>query len=89
MPACAGFLTGDGGSSPSSPPRECCHAIDPFFQEDKGTKALCLCHVVNGDAGRRFPAPVNHTRANSFLQQCGWTTLTSEQVSDICANRKS
>lgn len=88
MPACAGFLTGaDGGSggAPSSlPPSKCCDAINPFF-DDKSTTPLCLCHVVNGDLGELLPAPMNRTRANSFLQQCG-LELTQDQVSEICAN---
>ncbi|RLM87123.1 uncharacterized protein C2845_PM04G09850 [Panicum miliaceum] len=47
---------------------------------------LCLCHVVNGDAGELLPAPVNHTHATSLLQQCGFE-FTADNVTDICANR--
>ncbi|CAO2211555.1 unnamed protein product [Urochloa humidicola] len=82
MPACAGFLTGGGASS--SPQSKCCDAINPFF-DDKSTTPLCLCHVVNGDLGKLLPAPMNHTRANSFLQQCG-LDLTPDKVTKICAN---
>ncbi|CAO2184347.1 unnamed protein product [Urochloa humidicola] len=83
MPACAVFLTG-GNASSSSPPSKCCDAITPFF-DDKSTTPLCLCHVVNGDLGELLPAPMNRTRANSFLQQCG-LELTPDKVSKICAN---
>ncbi|CAL5001057.1 unnamed protein product [Urochloa decumbens] len=83
MPACAGFLTGGNGSA-SSPPSKCCDAITPFF-DDKSTTPLCLCHVVNGDLDELLPKPMNRTRANSFLQQCGFE-LTSDKVSMICAN---
>ncbi|KAG2633475.1 hypothetical protein PVAP13_2NG143503 [Panicum virgatum] len=84
MPPCASFLTSDDSSVPS-PPSKCCHVIKPFF-EDGSTSPLCLCHVVNGDAGNLLPAPVNHTRATSLLEQCGYG-FTSDNVTDICSNR--
>ncbi|PUZ69554.1 hypothetical protein GQ55_2G118900 [Panicum hallii var. hallii] len=84
MPPCAGFLTSND-SSVSSPPSRCCDVIEPLFQ-DKSTSPLCLCHVVNGDAGKLLPAPVNHMRATSLLQQCG-SEFTADNVTDICANR--
>ncbi|KAF8691659.1 hypothetical protein HU200_040042 [Digitaria exilis] len=78
-PPCSGFLTGDDKSSPSSPPKKCCGAVSSFFR-DNSTTPLCLCRVINGDAGK-----VNHTRALSVLQLCG-LGVSPDQVSKICSN---
>ncbi|CAN6171892.1 unnamed protein product [Urochloa humidicola] len=82
LPACADFLTGDGDVS--SPPQKCCDGILPFFQ---GSLAFCYCHVVNGDANKLLPAPVNQSRALNFLQHCGFG-LTQYDVTDICEKGK-
>ncbi|CAN6166059.1 unnamed protein product [Urochloa humidicola] len=85
MTPCAAFLTGNGTGASSSPSKNCCKAIDPFFQ-DHSTTPLCLCHVVNGDVGKLLPAPVNLTQANAFLPQCHFE-LSREEVSKICGDK--
>ncbi|CAN6203789.1 unnamed protein product [Urochloa humidicola] len=85
MAPCAAFLTGDGTGASSSPSKNCCNAIDPFFK-DHSTTPLCLCHVVNGDVGKLLPAPVNRTQANAFLSQCHFE-LSPKEVSKICGDK--
>jgi hypothetical protein len=90
MPPCGGYLTDADNGSASAPPKECCNAIRPFFDShsQSAAPALCLCHVVNGDYGKLLKAPMNNTRADSFLQQCG-LELTSAQVDRICTGKSS
>ncbi|CAN6179998.1 unnamed protein product [Urochloa humidicola] len=78
---CAGVLT-DGGSATFNSSSKCCRTIQPFFS-DQNTTLSCLCHVLNGDAGEILHAPVNHTRALSYLHVCGFG-MTPDMFTQFC-----
>ncbi|CAL5080089.1 unnamed protein product [Urochloa decumbens] len=79
LPACAGFLTAGGGVS--SPPRKCCNSIETLFYTDSAP--FCYCHVINGDANKLLPAPVNQSHALNLLQHCGFG-ITPDDITYIC-----
>nr|CAB3452805.1 unnamed protein product [Digitaria exilis] len=79
MPACASFLTG----GEPSPPKRCCKSVGALVG-DLGSSSLCVCHVMNGEADRLFQAPVNHTRAISFMELCGYDIIRPEEAPEFC-----
>lgn len=81
MAPCSGFLT-DAGVPFDRSSTKCCGVIQHFF-DDRSTSPSCLCHVLNGDADGILHAPVNHTRALSLLDVCGYA-MTPELFPKFC-----
>ncbi|CAL5080087.1 unnamed protein product [Urochloa decumbens] len=82
---CAGFLT---NASVPAPPSACCDGFDPFFANQSSPSALlCLCHIASADIAGLLPAPMNHTRAASVMEQCG-LGLPIDALSRFCKNNR-
>ncbi|CAL5075614.1 unnamed protein product [Urochloa decumbens] len=81
---CAGFLT---NASVPAPPSACCDGFDPFFANQSSPALLCLCHIASADIAGLLPAPLNHTRAASVMEQCG-LGLPIDALSRFCKNNR-
>ncbi|CAN6166058.1 unnamed protein product [Urochloa humidicola] len=81
---CAGFLT---NASVPAPPTACCDGFDPFFANQSSRALLCLCHIASADIAGILPAPMNHTRAASVMEQCG-LGLPIDALSRFCRNNR-
>ena len=77
---CAGFLT---NASVPAPPTACCDGFDPFVANRSSAPLLCLCHIATADIARLLPAPMNHTRAASVMEDCG-LGLPIDALSRFC-----
>ncbi|CAN6197704.1 unnamed protein product [Urochloa humidicola] len=82
---CAGFLT---NASVPAPPSACCDGFDPFFANQSSRALLCLCHIASADIAGLLPAPMNHTRAASVMEQCG-LGLPIDALSRFCRNNRA
>nr|CAB3456513.1 unnamed protein product [Digitaria exilis] len=79
---CAGFLT---NASVPAPPNACCDGFDPFFADQSSDAALlCLCHIASAEL---LPAPVNHTRVASVMEECG-LGLPIDALSSFCQKQQ-
>ncbi|CAN6166060.1 unnamed protein product [Urochloa humidicola] len=80
LPPCRGFLA--SGSILSSPLPKCCDGIEPFLADY--STPYCFCHIINGDANKLLPAPVNQTRAVNLMQTCGFGTGPDRFWAGVC-----
>jgi hypothetical protein len=80
---CAGFLTIN--ASVPAPPTACCDGFDRFVANRSSAPLLCLCHIATGDIARLLPAPMNHTRAASVMEECR-LGLPIDALSRFCKN---
>ncbi|KAK3124961.1 hypothetical protein QOZ80_7BG0597840 [Eleusine coracana subsp. coracana] len=64
MMACADYLT---KSDVASPPAACCDGLKAVVKD----APICMCHVVNRDFAKLFPAPVLRLRMMMLPRACG------------------
>ncbi|PUZ69549.1 hypothetical protein GQ55_2G118300 [Panicum hallii var. hallii] len=82
---CAGFLTIN--ASVPAPPTTCCDGFDRFVANRSSAPLLCLRHIATGDIARLLPAPMNHTRAASVMEECS-LGLPIDALSRFCKNNR-